>query len=125
MKRLLIFLGILLAASNIPPIKPFIEIFISGSSYYYTTFDHSFNDEEIAFKGRNYEEVLRIFDNYKTICGECDVVLYRTFIKVPWKFWLWGEYLFHPKYRLAYIEMPKNYRYNMLNYKCKGFLKSI
>ena len=124
MKRLFIFLAILLVAFNIPPIKPFIDIFISNSHYYYTTIDHSFNDSEMASKGRNYEEVLRIFNNYKVTCGECDVVLYRTFIKVPWKFWLWGEYLFHPKYRLAYLKMPINYRYSMNN-KCKDPSKSI
>ena len=125
MKRLLIVLVILLAAFNIPPIKPFIEAFLVGNSYYYTTIDHSFDDGEMAFKGRDYETVLRRFDNYKVVCGTCDLVLYRTFIKVPWKFWLWGEYLFHPKYRLAYFKMPKNYQYNLLGFRCPNSSKSI
>ena len=119
MKQVLISIGIVLLIFNTPPIKAFMEAFAFSRSYYFTTKDHSFNGKEMAFKRSTYDMVMRSFDHYKENCGKPNAVLYRTFSVVPWKFWLWGEFIFHPKYRLPYIKMPMNYHYNLLIPPCK------
>jgi hypothetical protein len=119
MKRVLISFGVVLLIFNIPPFKSFMEAFAFSRSYYYTTLDHRFNDKEMAFKELTYDIVMRSFNHYKENCGKQDAVLYRTFPVVPWKFWLWGEFIFHPKYRLHYIKMPVDYHYNLLIPPCK------
>ena len=104
----MIVLLVLVVFSNFPPLRPFIEIFVFPRPMYYTTIDHGFNDEEILFKGRDYETVSRLFENYKEMNGKPNAVLYRTFPIEPWRFWLWLQYLSHPKYRLPYLEMTEH-----------------
>jgi hypothetical protein len=125
MKRIFIILASILITFNFPPIKPFIEVFVLKGSYAYTTIDQSFYDSEMAFKGRTYETVLRNFDNFKVVCGECDLVLYRTFVKNPWKFWLWGEYILYEKYRLPYMNLPGGYKYGTIQYRCQNPSRNI
>lgn len=125
MKKTLAILAGILLGFNLPPIKPFLEIFVIESAYAYTTIDQSFYDSEILFKGRTYETVARNFDNFKVACAECDAILYRTFNKTPWKFWLWGEYVLHQKYRLPYMDLPGGYKYNTIKYRCQDASKSI
>ena len=125
MKRILIVIIIVIIVSNLPPVKSFIEGIIFAKAKYYTTKAHGFNDSELVFQGRTYDHVMRRFDNFKKICGEPNEPLYRTFPIQSWKFWLWGEYVFHPKYRLNFMSMPDNYPYNELGFKCKDSSKSI
>lgn len=125
MKKASIILAGIMLLFNLPPIKPFIEVFVVEGSYDYTTINESFYDSEMLFKGRTCETVLRNFDNFKAVCGECDVVLYRTFIKTPYKFWLWGEYVFYEKYRLPYMGLPGGYKYKTIKYRCQDPSRSI
>jgi hypothetical protein len=125
MKKIFVILACIVVCFNLPPIKPFIEVFLLKGTYAYTTINQSFYDSEMLFKGRTYQTVERNFDNFKVVCGECDVVLYRTFIKTPWKFWLWGEYILYKKYRLPYISLPGGYKYKTIKYRCQDRTRSI
>jgi hypothetical protein len=116
-KRMII-LAIFLVISNLPPLKSLLEVFLS-KPYYYTTKTHKFNGYEYNSKGAVYDEVANGFDEYKEACKQPEIILYRTFTAKPYKFWLWGEYLFHPKYRLLYLPMPDDYDYDLLNRRCE------
>lgn len=107
-KKLLLILGLFLIISNLPPIKPLLEMFFSYE-YIYVSDDLVFIESEIKSKGRNYDEVLRWFDYYKKECKQPDAIVYRAFRINPLKFWLWWEFLTHPKFRLPYKKVPQEY----------------
>lgn len=108
MKKLMITVGIFLALSNLPPVKPLLEMFFSPP-YRYVTVDNGFKDGyENNRMGKSYDEVMLLFDQFKREHNKPDLVLYRTFTIKPYKFWLWGEYLFHPKYKQPYLVTAKN-----------------
>lgn len=67
MKKAFMILAGILLVFNLPPIKPFIEVFVVEGPYAYTTINQSFYDSEMLFKGRTYETVLRNFDNFKVV----------------------------------------------------------
>lgn len=117
--KTIIILAVIFVLTNVSPIRPFLEIFFSPT-YYYTTGDGAFSDSEMIFKGRLFDGVERRFTNFKEVCKLPDAVLYRTFRREPQRFWLWGQYLFHPKYRLPYLEVPPGYHYDQLNTRCKN-----
>lgn len=108
MKKLMITLGIFLILSNLPPIKPLLEMFFTPP-YRYVTRDQMFKDGyENNRMGKSYDEVMLLFDQFKQEHNQPNAVLYRKFTIKPYKFWLWGDYLFHPKYRLPYLATAKN-----------------
>lgn len=117
MKKTAIILIAIIISVNIPPIKSIFEVFL-GRVQYYTTKTHGFSDSDYAFQGRTFDEVLNSFEEYKQGCHLPEVVLYRTFAMNPLKIWLWGEYLFHPRYRLPYLEMPPGYEFRTLKRSC-------
>jgi hypothetical protein len=113
-----IYLVSILFIANIWPLKNILQIFFGGP-YYYTTKAHGFNAFELNSKGLTFDMAYEEFNRYKETCKQPNITLYRTFMAKPYKFWLWGEYLFHPKYKLPYLPMPVDYDYNLLNQRCE------
>jgi hypothetical protein len=71
-------------------------------SYGYESSDGGFNDIEVGFKGRTLGHVRGYFESYRAQQGDPKLYLCRTTCRRPWAFWGWGEYLFHPRWRLPY-----------------------
>jgi hypothetical protein len=112
-----IFFGSFLLISNAPSLKALLEAFLS-KPYYYTTKSHGFNARELKSKGLTYDRVISQFEEFKTVCKQLDAKLYRTFKVKLYKIWLWGEYIYHPKYRLSYFPLLDGYHYDLLNFWC-------
>jgi hypothetical protein len=86
-KGMLVFLLIVLVVNYVPPVKGLLDF---GQKYYYTTL---------------HEGALRRFELYKQENpATTDTVLYRTFKRNPLLIWRWHDYLFHPRYKLPYID---------------------
>ncbi|HRX84098.1 MAG TPA: hypothetical protein P5572_03680 [Phycisphaerae bacterium] len=104
--------AILLGIFNLTPLpvvlglKPIIHV------YWYESSDGGFRDMECPEKGRELDFVQRVFSKYQEQCGHEDAVLYRTHPCQPWKFWNWGDYLLHPRWRLPYraSQVQKDHR---------------
>ena len=73
--------------------------------YYYHTSDCKLGMVEYPEKGSGFDTMYKRFENKKNF-GEIppDVVLYRDFSKNYLKFWKWGDYLTHNRWKLEYKE---------------------
>jgi len=107
-RKVIIGICLFLVITNVPPVRVFLDIFLSPA-YKYTTKSRAFQDEEIHYAGGKYEDVIRAYNRYATSFNASDDTLCRTFEMKPYKFWLWGQYLLHPKYRLPYLKLPEGH----------------
>jgi hypothetical protein len=75
--------------------SPFSSIF--RENYTYSNYDGSFKFEEQG-SGYDFNMALRRYQKFlknNQAKKEIDSQLYRTFTIKPWRFWEWGEYIFH------------------------------
>jgi hypothetical protein len=101
-KGMLVFLLIVLVVNYVPPVKGLLDF---GQKYYYTTLHGEVQPWEMPSKQPNFEGALRRFELYKQENpATTDTVLYRTFKRNPLLIWRWHDYLFHPRYKLPYID---------------------
>lgn len=95
---------------NIPPLRG-IPVILGleplFQSYHYQTADGKYHDYECPEKGRSLKVVEGEFDAYKASRGLPEVVLYRTSKRELWRFWLWSEYLTHPRWGYPYHAKSK------------------
>ena len=94
-------IGILLL-TNLPPLHWMITF---GHEYtYITRYGDRFN--EMQNFAPTFKDVNSNFNRYLK-ANPSDKTLYRTFKINPLKFWLWSDFLFHPRYQLPYFEPDK------------------
>ena len=93
MKKIIIIVICLIAFSNLPIFKFFLL-----EHFTYANYDNSFQYNEEGGKGRSFSDCLMNYGYFLCKNPEKDLGdkrLYRTFTIKPWRFWQWGEYLFH------------------------------
>lgn len=101
-KNSLLFLAIVLVVNYLPPIKGILDF---GQTYHYTTLHGEVQPWEMPSKQPDFNGALRRFEFYKKQNpATSDTVLYRTFKRNPFIFWRWHEYMFHPRYKLPYLD---------------------
>lgn len=104
MKKIILvsFLGIVIL-SNLP----FISFFLN-ENYTYSNIDHSFRYSEENGKGQSFKSALITYGVF--LCqhpdkDQGDNRLYRTFTIKPWRFWEWGQMIFHSdRFTLPYLD---------------------
>jgi hypothetical protein len=104
-RKLLIYspIGIIVAAliSNYTPMKGFLDL---KQVYHYSTLQGELQTAERPFKGCDYSCVEMVLEEFKQEHPESrDTILYRTFRRNPFVIWRWHDYLFHPRYKLPYL----------------------
>lgn len=97
--RLIIFMLVILAASNYSPFR-------TWKWYYYSSADGKFTFGEFPAKGRDLKMMERQWAQYKMEQQPADTNLYRSYAINPLKFWLWKDYLFHDRYKYPYKAWP-------------------
>ncbi|PRY52764.1 hypothetical protein B0I27_105233 [Arcticibacter pallidicorallinus] len=85
--RLIIFMLVILVASNYSPFR-------SWKWYYYSSADGNFTFGEFPEKGLNLKIMEREWAQYRLEQRPADSSIYRSFAINPLKFWLWKDYLF-------------------------------
>ncbi|WP_266369243.1 hypothetical protein [Tellurirhabdus rosea] len=105
--KIFVIISGLVLLSNVPPIRWIVYF---GKDHVYSTAQGVIFEELPAF-GAPYKNVESNFIKYKYLLADKgDTILYRTFSKNALKFWNWYDYLYHPRYKLPYMnkdEMPK------------------
>jgi hypothetical protein len=97
---IIVFIIILLIC-NYTPVKWILDF---GKEYHYSTLHGEATAWEMPSKGHSFENVLEGFEQYKQLNSHTtDTILYRNFRRNPLHIWKWHEYLFHPRYKLPYL----------------------
>jgi hypothetical protein len=100
-KTFLIGLAAIVIVSNLPLFSFFFQ-----ENYTYRNFDNSFTYSEEGGKGMSFKTCLMRYGYFLCQHPEKDLGdnrLYRTFTIKPWRFWQWGDMIFHSdRFRLPY-----------------------
>ncbi|OCX54297.1 hypothetical protein BEL04_08545 [Mucilaginibacter sp. PPCGB 2223] len=99
-KKIIVSVIVIVLVSNLP-----IFNFITKENYSYSNEDGSFRYDEEGGKGRSLENCMFQYGLYLCKHPEKDTgsYLYRTFTIKPWRFWEWGEMIFHSeRFKLPY-----------------------
>lgn len=89
----LLFFGIIILVSNLPPIRYFLDYIIDEKHYRYSSYDGQF--AFIDRSGHTVNDVTGAFNNYQQKNKLKDQKLYRLFYKNPLAFWRWYSYFNH------------------------------
>lgn len=107
-KPLVIFTVLFVFLVNIPPCHT-VAVLLDRNDLRFATGDGQFTFKEYTFKGRDFQQCLARFADYKDSVRQGigkysygDTTLYRLNRKNLFKFWNWGEYLFKDKFSLPY-----------------------
>lgn len=106
--RLIIFIVMILALSNV--FSGLIDLFVQGigKGYTYETFDGKYKFTYVPSKGGKFERIkIRFKRLQKNEPQYEDTELYRTFEREPCYFWNWYSYMFSEKYDFKYRELSK------------------
>lgn len=80
-----------------------LKNFVTGvNTYEYSNADGSFTFEVMPSKGRDIRMMKWRHDEFLASNVPSDTVLYRTFKKHYWKFWLWVDYYNAELYQFPY-----------------------
>lgn len=91
----------LLLLTNYTPLKGFLDL---KHAYHYSTWHGELQTAERPFKGCDYRCVGMVLEEFKQQNPHSsDTILYRTFKRNPFVFWRWHDYVFHPRYKLPYL----------------------
>ena len=93
MKKYIIIVVAIILISNLP----FLNFFIQ-ENYTYSNADHTFTYSEEGGKGLSFKSCMISYGYF--LCqrpekDQGDNRLYRTFTIRPWRFWEWGQLIFH------------------------------
>jgi hypothetical protein len=86
---------------------PFFN-FLLQENYTYSNIDHSFTYAEESGKAKSFMGCERLYGVF--LCqhpdkDQGDNRLYRTFTIKPWRFWEWGQMIFHSdRFTLPYLD---------------------
>jgi hypothetical protein len=96
-----ILLVVMVLLTNYTPLKGLLDL---KHVYHYSTLQGELQTAERPFKGCNYGCVEMVLEEYKRQYPQSgDTILYRTFKRNPLIFWRWHDYVFHPRYKLPYL----------------------
>ena len=103
----LIFLTLVVAASNIPKLSLGIMIMVGDNDYKKGNYHFSAgkNAEFSVWSTKGFDHVLREFEVYKKL-HPTDSILYRNFRPDYGKFWRWKEYWSEERYELPFRKIP-------------------
>lgn len=97
MKKIVLFIVLLVIIINLPPAK----WLFGQDDLFYSNANGTFTFDEVNYTGRNYKLCLENFQAFKSI-NKKDTLLFRITPKNVLKFWRWGDYLTKEKYKLPY-----------------------
>ncbi|QEC74680.1 hypothetical protein [Mucilaginibacter ginsenosidivorax] len=105
-RKVLILILSIVIVSNLP----FFTFFLQ-EDFTYSNADGTFTYSEEGGKGKSFEGCQRLYGYFlcqHPLKDQGDNELYRTFTIKPWRFWEWGEMIFHnERFKLPYKDSGK------------------